>query len=80
MKNLNKREQSVTYVGTAEHKKFRTGLKDFAAIDFETANNERSPPGEDKSSFTSVRDSFHNSKLYSLLYLEKLVFYHSKLL
>ena len=42
MKDWSKREQSETGFNSAEHKNLRAGLKDFAAIDFETANNERS--------------------------------------
>lgn len=42
MKDLNKREQSEARFNSAERKNLRAGLKDFAAIDFETANNERS--------------------------------------
>ena len=42
MKDLSKREQSNTGINSAERENLRAGLKDFAAIDFETANNERS--------------------------------------
>ena len=42
MKDLNKREQSETCFSSAERENLRAGLKNFAAIDFETANNERS--------------------------------------
>ena len=41
MKDLIKREQSNTRIDSAERENLRAGLKDFAAIDFETANNER---------------------------------------
>ena len=40
MKDLNKRVQSNTRINSAERENLRAGLKDFAAIDFETANNE----------------------------------------
>ena len=42
MKDLIKREQSQARLNSAERESLRAGLKDFAAIDFETANNERS--------------------------------------
>ena len=42
MKNLSKQEQSNSRFTPAERKNFRPGLKDFAAIDFEMANNKRS--------------------------------------
>ena len=42
MKDLSKREQGEARFDSAERKNLRAGLKDFAAIDFETANNERS--------------------------------------
>ena len=35
MKDLNKREQSNSRFTPTEHKNLRSGLKDFAAIDFE---------------------------------------------
>lgn len=41
MKDLSRREQSDACINSAECKNLRAGLKDFAAIDFETANNER---------------------------------------
>ena len=41
MKDLIKREQSNTRIDSAECENLRAGPKDFAAIDFETANNER---------------------------------------
>ena len=40
MKDLMKRKQCETSFNTTEHKNLQGGLKDFAAIDFETANNE----------------------------------------
>ena len=42
MKDLGKREQSNTRIDSAECENLRAGLNNFAAIDFETANNERS--------------------------------------
>lgn len=41
-KDLGKREQKGTRISVVDRRKFPTGLKDFAAIDFETANYERS--------------------------------------
>ena len=35
-------EESMTRINSAKRENLRAGLKDFAAIDFETANNERS--------------------------------------
>ena len=42
MKDLSKREQSGACINSAERENLRAKLNDFAAIDFETANNERS--------------------------------------
>ena len=42
MKDLTKQEQSESHLNAVKRSNHRTGLRNFAAIDFETANNERS--------------------------------------